>query len=46
MTDELTKLESQLEAVKQNIRNQTAPVPLLLSEARNLACRIVKLRED
>lgn len=46
MNTELTRLESELETIKQNIRHQTQPIPFLVAEARNLACRIVKLRED
>jgi len=43
---ELARLESQLETIKQNIRTETRRTPFLVAEARNLAKRIVKLRDE
>ena len=43
----LERLEADLEKVKSNIRDgASAPVKLLQAEARNLAHRIVRLREE
>ncbi len=38
--------EKELETIKQNIRSEQHRTPFLLAEARNLACRIVKLRDE
>ncbi len=46
MTTELARLESQLETIKQNIRTEPRHTPFLVAEARNLAKRIVKLRDE
>lgn len=46
MTTELSRLEKELETIKQNMRTETHRAPFLVAEARNLACRIVKLRDE
>jgi len=42
---ELSRLEAQLETIKQNMRTEPNRTPFLLAEARNLAKRIVKIRD-